>query len=271
MQLLLNIGLFTLVRSLTQYHSVAWVRQRNIPTERPPLIGEVSADFCGYKVPRNQCDGSLRPYSRFYIAEPLIFFQVAPELYSQGWVDPIPDSLLLRKPGSAGNRTRTSGSDQIFWELVGLERGQLSLVSTTEELLGRKISGSGLESREYCRTDPYADPVGPLYPQKLTLTSPTKGCRSIGIVRLLIQATVFSFSSLIVAWYCLTRLNYNNKGKSWLKTNIQKSPTENTTQRLSQDKTGGKLRVMEMKRTFCILQKSHKLNYMRRICSEKVV
>jgi hypothetical protein len=32
---------------------------------------------------------------------------------------------------------------------VGLERGPLSLVSTTEELLGRKNNGSGLESRDY--------------------------------------------------------------------------------------------------------------------------
>jgi hypothetical protein len=37
-------------------------------------------------------------------------FQVAPQLYSRGWVDPVPDPLLLRKSGSAGNRTRTSGS-----------------------------------------------------------------------------------------------------------------------------------------------------------------
>jgi hypothetical protein len=37
---------------------------------------------------------------------------------------------------------------------VGLERGSLSLVSTIEELLGRKISGSGLETREYSRGDP---------------------------------------------------------------------------------------------------------------------
>jgi hypothetical protein len=36
------------------------------------------------------------------------FFQVAPQLYSRGWVDPVPDPLLLRKSGSAGNRTRTS-------------------------------------------------------------------------------------------------------------------------------------------------------------------
>jgi hypothetical protein len=32
---------------------------------------------------------------------------------------------------------------------VGLERDQLSLVSTIEDLLGRNGSGSGLEIREY--------------------------------------------------------------------------------------------------------------------------
>jgi hypothetical protein len=43
---------------------------------------------------------------------------------------------------------------QIFWEVVGLERGPLSLVNTTEELLGRKSSGFDLESREYGRRKP---------------------------------------------------------------------------------------------------------------------
>jgi hypothetical protein len=37
---------------------------------------------------------------------------------------------------------------------VDLERGPLGLVSATEELLVRKSSGSGLESREYGRGDP---------------------------------------------------------------------------------------------------------------------
>jgi hypothetical protein len=37
---------------------------------------------------------------------------------------------------------------------VGLERSPLSLVSTLEEVLGRKSSGSGLESREDGRRDP---------------------------------------------------------------------------------------------------------------------
>jgi hypothetical protein len=53
---------------------------------------------------------------------------------------------------------QSSGFDfrryEIFWELVGLERGPLSLVSTIEELLGRKSSGSGLDIREYGCRDP---------------------------------------------------------------------------------------------------------------------
>jgi hypothetical protein len=36
---------------------------------------------------------------------------------------------------------------------VGLERGSLNLVSTIEELLGRKSSGSGLENQDYGRSD----------------------------------------------------------------------------------------------------------------------
>jgi hypothetical protein len=55
---------------------------------------------------------------------------------------------------------------KIFWEVVGLERGPLSLVSIIEELLGRKSSGCGLESREYGRLDQSRWPRGTLYSQK---------------------------------------------------------------------------------------------------------
>jgi hypothetical protein len=72
-------------------------------------------------------------------------------------------------------------------KVVDLERGPLSLESTTEELLERKSSGSGLENREYGRRDPSCLPRGTLYPQKLAITSPTSGGRSVGIVRSLIQ------------------------------------------------------------------------------------
>jgi hypothetical protein len=41
----------------------------------------------------------------------------------------------------------------IFWEVERMERGPLSLVSTTEELLERKSSGSGLESQDYGRSE----------------------------------------------------------------------------------------------------------------------
>jgi hypothetical protein len=53
------------------------------------------------------------PYGRildFLDRNRYLFFQVAPQLYSRGWVDSVPDPLLLRKSGSAGNRTRDSGS-----------------------------------------------------------------------------------------------------------------------------------------------------------------
>jgi hypothetical protein len=56
---------------------------------------------------------------------------------------------------------------QIMWEVVGLERGPLSLVSTTERLLERKSSGSGLENREYGRRDPSRWPGGTLLSAKV--------------------------------------------------------------------------------------------------------
>jgi hypothetical protein len=47
---------------------------------------------------------------------------------------------------------------QIFCEVVGLERGPLSLVSTNEVLIERKNSGTGLENRDYGRKDPPRSP-----------------------------------------------------------------------------------------------------------------
>jgi hypothetical protein len=56
--------------------------------------------------------------------------------------------LVVKVPGY---RSRGPGYDsrryQIFCEVVGLERGPLSLVRIIEELLEWKSSGSGLENR----------------------------------------------------------------------------------------------------------------------------
>jgi hypothetical protein len=93
----------------TKTNSVALVRERIIPTERPPLVNEISANFAdrGYSVvnatDHYDCILGFLDRSRYSS------FQVAPQLYSRGWVDPVPDPLLLRKSDNAGNRTRTPG------------------------------------------------------------------------------------------------------------------------------------------------------------------
>jgi hypothetical protein len=38
------------------------------------------------------------------------------------------------------------GATRFYWEVMGLERGPLSLVSTNEELIERKSNGSDLET-----------------------------------------------------------------------------------------------------------------------------
>jgi hypothetical protein len=112
---------------------------------------------------------------------------VLPPLWSSGqssWLE-------IQRPGF------DSRHYQIFWEVVGLERSPLSLVSTIEELLERKSSGSGLENREYGRWDPSRWPRGTLYPQKVIRTSPKSGGCSVGIVRSRTQTTEFV---LFVCW-----------------------------------------------------------------------
>jgi hypothetical protein len=62
--------------------------------------------------------------------------------------------LVVRVPGY---RSRGPGSilcTTRFSEVVSLERGPISLVSTIQELLRRESSVSGLENREYGRRDP---------------------------------------------------------------------------------------------------------------------
>jgi hypothetical protein len=62
---------------------------------------------------------------------------------------------------------------------VGLELGPLSLVSTIKELLERKSSGSGLESREYGRRGSAALTSGTFYLQKVSTNFAEKR-RSLG-------------------------------------------------------------------------------------------
>jgi hypothetical protein len=65
---------------------------------------------------------------------------------------------------------------------MSVERGSLSLMSTTEELFGRNNTSSGLESKITAVGIRHADHVTLFYLKKLTQTSPTSGGSSIGIV-----------------------------------------------------------------------------------------
>jgi hypothetical protein len=78
-------------------NSVASVRERTIPAERSPLIGEVSANFCTQRVSRGQRDGSFRPYSRFSRQEPLLFLSSSSSVVLTRLSGPLPDILLLGK------------------------------------------------------------------------------------------------------------------------------------------------------------------------------
>jgi hypothetical protein len=94
-------------------------------TERPSLVSEVNANLHG----RNT---DFPDRSRY------CFLQVAPQLYLRGWVDPVPDPLLVSKSGSAENRTRTSESAGIcsHWD-----HGDLTFPQTRAvvEYLTRKL------------------------------------------------------------------------------------------------------------------------------------
>jgi hypothetical protein len=77
------------------------VPKQTIPTERPKLVGEVSANFLriegvAWSAQRIPTAVNIGFHDRSHY----FFFQVAPQFSSRGWVDPVPDPLLLRKYGS---------------------------------------------------------------------------------------------------------------------------------------------------------------------------
>jgi hypothetical protein len=95
-----------LVPEKEKLNSVASVGKRNIPTEQPPLVGEVVPTFAYRGCRVVSATDSHGRYLGFLDWSRYFFLQVASQLSSRGWVDPVPDPLLLRKSGSADNRTR---------------------------------------------------------------------------------------------------------------------------------------------------------------------
>jgi hypothetical protein len=87
---------------LSIINSLVLVCVRTIQIERSPLVGEVSANVCTWR----QRNGPPRPYSRFSRPEPLLFLPCSSSIVLTRLSGPVPDLLLLRKSGSAENRTR---------------------------------------------------------------------------------------------------------------------------------------------------------------------
>jgi hypothetical protein len=72
------------------------------------LVGGVSANFCGCHVV-----SVTDPFGRnlgFLNRSSCSFFSSSSSIVLTRLSNPVPDPLLLRKSGSAGNQTRTSGS-----------------------------------------------------------------------------------------------------------------------------------------------------------------
>jgi hypothetical protein len=94
-----------------------------------------------------------------------------------------------------------------FLRSSGSGTGPLSLVRVTKEILGWKSSGSGSKNPRLTavgvRCVDHASPS----PQKLALSSPTSGGRSVVIVRLRTKGTDFlmGFRKSCVFWVCLKR------------------------------------------------------------------
>jgi hypothetical protein len=85
--------------------------------------------------------------------------------------------------------------------VVGLERGPLSLVSTIEELLDRKVAAPVYNIENTAVGIRHADHVAPSIRKRLAITSPTSGGRSVGIVRSRTQTMEFSLD-------CITNVSH---------------------------------------------------------------
>jgi hypothetical protein len=128
----------------------------------------------------------------------LITLSVAQYIYIYIYISDRLCGLAVRV---SGYRSRGLGFDsrrfQIFWEAARLARCPLSLMRTTKELLEGRVSAPVQKTEINDRGNLLRWPRDTLYPQKLALTSPTSGDRSVGIVRSRTKATEFSLVSYI--------------------------------------------------------------------------
>jgi hypothetical protein len=134
-----------------------WLEVRVHP--KGPATGHHNTGFLGFPLSLSKCwDGSQVATACFSCSPPnlnswklsFIAVKATKNHFSKLYVDT--DRLCGLVVRVSGYRSRGPGFDsrsyQFFWEVGGLERGPLSLVTTTEELLEWRSSSSGLENRD---------------------------------------------------------------------------------------------------------------------------
>jgi hypothetical protein len=121
----------------------------------------------------------------------------------------------IRKLSHTGDVDRLCG---LVVRVLGyISGGPGSIPGTTRKESSGSGTGSCLESREHGRMDPSRRPHGNLYPQKLAITSPTSGGRSVGVVRSRTQTTEFFFTGdMSVIRVCIS----HNKLPNYFRLNL---------------------------------------------------
>jgi hypothetical protein len=104
-------------------------------------------------------------------------------------------------------RSRGPGLDsrwfKIFWEAAGLNGVHSASWEQLRSYLEEIVAAPVYKIEIGYRGNPLRWPRDTLYPQKLALTSPTSGGRSVGIVRSRTKVTEFSF----VSFFLMPELN----------------------------------------------------------------
>jgi hypothetical protein len=106
-------------------------------------------------------------YFKLLASKSQLWFSVI-ELFKTPW----PESILTERPPLdcevSDNLMRIEGVTwfdsrhyQIFWEVVGLQQDPLSVVSTTEELLGKKVESPVWKSENTAVAIRHADHMAP--------------------------------------------------------------------------------------------------------------
>jgi hypothetical protein len=109
------------------------VRELTRPTDQPPLVGEIYCQLLCIE----QCRvvSAADPLRSLISSKYLLIFS------HKGWVDPVPDPLLLRKSGRARNRTRDLWvCSQELWLLDGRSGLQICHKGNLSSLKSSKFS-----------------------------------------------------------------------------------------------------------------------------------